>query len=108
MLWSFCDDLLKKGGRNTISDEAIEDIFEKVVKLLAHINDKDLFVELYRNKHARRLLYNNSANENHERSIVMKLKQRYGGQLTSKIVGMVSFASFRSIMQLKCMGALLT
>nr|BAC10548.1 cullin-like protein1 [Pisum sativum] len=90
LLATFCDNILKKGGSEKLSDEAIEDTFEKVVKLLAYISDKDLFAEFYRKKLARRLLFDKSANDDHERSILTKLKQQCGGQFTSKMEGMVT------------------
>ncbi|KAL1323686.1 hypothetical protein HN51_033952 [Arachis hypogaea] len=85
LLATFCDNILKKGG----SDEAIEETLEKVVKLLAYISDKDLYAEFYRKKLARRLLFDRSANEDHEKCILTKLKQQCGGQFTSKMEGMV-------------------
>ncbi|XP_059648642.1 cullin-1-like [Cornus florida] len=90
LLATFCDNILKKGGSEKLSDEAIEETLEKVVKLLAYICDKDLFAEFYRKKLARRLLWDKSANDEHERSILTKLKQQCGGQLTSKMEGMVT------------------
>jgi len=42
-----------------------------------------------REKLARRLLFDKSANGDHERSILTKLKQQCGGQFTSKMEGMV-------------------
>lgn len=93
--------------------------FLQVVKLLAYISDKDLFAEFYRyfvihfwavltvlnlmhflmllliydvrKKLARRLLFDKSANDDHERSILTKLKQQCGGQFTSKMEGMVCY-----------------
>lgn len=85
----------------------------QVVRLLAYISDKDLFAEFYRyvfplifgtnwnfqslisgancrKKLARRLLFDKSANDEHERSILTKLKQQCGGQFTSKMEGMVT------------------
>lgn len=44
-----------------------------------------------RKKLARRLLFDKSANDDHERSILTKLKQQCGGQFTSKMEGMVSW-----------------
>ncbi|CAI5514224.1 unnamed protein product, partial [Closterium sp. Naga37s-1] len=41
-------------------------------------------------KLARRLLFDKSANDNHERSILTKLKQQCGGHFTSKMEGMVT------------------
>ncbi|KAJ1395195.1 Winged helix-like DNA-binding domain superfamily [Sesbania bispinosa] len=90
LLATFCDNILKKGGSEKLSDEAVEETLEKVVKLLAYISDKDLFAEFYRKKLARRLLFDKSANDDHERSILTKLKQQCGGQFTSKMEGMVT------------------
>ncbi|WOK94711.1 cullin-1-like [Canna indica] len=90
LLATFCDNILKKGGSEKLSDEAIEETLEKVVKLLAYISDKDMFAEFYRKKLARRLLFDKSANDDHERSILTKLKQQCGGQFTSKMEGMVT------------------
>ncbi|KAL6517150.1 Cullin-1 [Orobanche minor] len=90
LLATFCDNILKKGGSEKLSDEAIEETLEKVVKLLAYISDKDLFAEFYRKKLSRRLLFDKSANDEHERSILTKLKQQCGGQFTSKMEGMLT------------------
>ncbi|XP_022727593.1 cullin-1 isoform X6 [Durio zibethinus] len=90
LLATFCDNILKKGGSEKLSDEAIEETLEKVVKLFAYISDKDLFAEFYRKKLARRLLFDRSANDDHERSILTKLKEQCGGQFTSKMEGMVT------------------
>ncbi len=62
-------------------DEAIDETLDKVVKLLAYVSDKDLFSEFYRKKLARRLLHNMSANDDHERSILTRLKQQCGAQV---------------------------
>ncbi|XP_071719035.1 cullin-1-like [Rutidosis leptorrhynchoides] len=90
LLASYCDNILKKGGSEKLSDEAIEETLDKVVKLLAYISDKDLFAEFYRKKLSRRLLFDKSANDEHERVILSKLKQQCGGQFTSKMEGMVT------------------
>ncbi|XP_049407933.1 cullin-1-like [Solanum stenotomum] len=90
LLASYCDNILKKGGSEKLSDDAIEETLEKVVKLLAYINDKDLFAEFCRKKLSRRLLFDKSANDDHERLILTKLKQQCGGQFTSKMEGMLT------------------
>ncbi|KAH0767967.1 hypothetical protein KY285_003838 [Solanum tuberosum] len=100
LLATFCDVILKKGESEKLSDEAMEEILQKekadnrphlqVVKLLAYISDKDLFAEFYRRTLARRLLFDNSANDEHERSVLRKLKQQCGGQFTSKMERMVT------------------
>ncbi|KAK1560020.1 hypothetical protein Q3G72_021237 [Acer saccharum] len=96
LLATFCDNILKNGGGDKMGDEAIEETLEKVVKLIACISDKDLFVEFYRKKLARRLFFDRSANDDHERSILTKLKQQCGGQFTSKMEGMSLFSPLAS------------
>ncbi|WCJ26041.1 cullin 1 [Euphorbia peplus] len=49
-----------------------------------------LISEFYRKKLARRLLFDRSASDEHERSILTKLKQQCGGQFTSKMEVMVT------------------
>ncbi|CAI9100061.1 OLC1v1036983C1 [Oldenlandia corymbosa var. corymbosa] len=91
LLATFCESILVKGGgAEKLSDEDIEQTLENIVKLLAYVSDKDLFAEFYRKKLARRLLYDRSASDEHERSILTKLKQQCGGQFTSKMEGMVT------------------
>lgn len=51
----------------------------QVVKLLAYISDKDLFAEFYRKRLARRLLQDKSASDDHDRSILTRLKQQARG-----------------------------
>ncbi|CAH2036098.1 unnamed protein product, partial [Thlaspi arvense] len=87
LLATFCDGIiLKNWGSGELSDEGVE----KVVKFLACISDEwDIFSELYRKKLARRLLSNRGANDDHERSILTKLKQQFGGSFTFKMEGML-------------------
>lgn len=85
LLANFCDNLLKKGGSEKLSDEEIEESLGKVVSLLAYITERDLFAEFHRKKLSRRLLFDRSANDDHERSVLQKLKQQCGAQFTSKM-----------------------
>lgn len=85
LLANFCDSLLKKGGSEKLGDEQIEETLGKVVKLLAYVTEKDLFAEFYRKKLSRRLLFDRSANDDHERSVLQKLKQECGAHFTSKM-----------------------
>lgn len=85
--------LFLQGGSEKLSDEAIEETLEKVVRLLAYISDKDLFAEFFRKKLARRLLNSNSASDEHERSILSRLKQQCGAQFTSKVRALIILPS---------------
>ncbi|KAK1385178.1 Cullin-1 [Heracleum sosnowskyi] len=89
LLASFCNNILTKGASD-MTYEAVEETLDKVVKLLAYISEKDLFAEFYRKKLSRRLIFDRSVNDDHERLILTKLKQQCGGQFTSKMEGMVT------------------
>jgi cullin 1 len=89
MLATLCHDVLKNGGSEKLSDDDIEDTFEKVVKFVTYVRDKDLF-EGFCKKLACRLLLMETTNLNHELSILSQLKQHCGGQMTSKMEGMVA------------------
>ncbi|WZZ84119.1 hypothetical protein YC2023_104691 [Brassica napus] len=90
MLATFCDNLFKKAANDKSNDDStIESTIDNVVKLLDYISDKDLFAEFYRKKLARRLLFGRFSDD-HERSILTKLKGQFGGQFTSKMEGMVT------------------
>ncbi|KAM0876313.1 hypothetical protein ACQ4PT_036274 [Festuca glaucescens] len=89
-LAAFCDNILRKGGSEKLSDEAVEETLDKVVNILTYISDKDIFVEFHRKKLGKRLLFDRSANNEHELSLLSKLKQYFGGQFTSKMEGMLT------------------
>lgn len=89
LLASYCDTLLRKGGGERLSDEDLEAMLDKVVRLLAYVSEKDLFSEFYRKRLARRLLQGHSASEDMEKGVLTRLKQQCGQQFTSKMEGMV-------------------
>ncbi|KAL3922533.1 MAG: hypothetical protein SGPRY_004527 [Prymnesium sp.] len=86
LLSNFCDNLLKKSGER-LSDEALEDKLEKVVRLFSYLSDKDIFAEFYKKQLAKRLLLARSSSDDAERSMIAKLKLRCGAQFTSKLEG---------------------
>jgi len=89
LMASFCDSLLRKGGGERLTDDDLETLLDKVVRLLAYVSDKDLFSEFYRKRLGRRLLHNSSASEDAEKVVLSRLKQQCGQQFTSKMEGMV-------------------
>jgi cullin 1 len=89
LMASFCDTLLRKSGGERLSEEDLDAVLDKVVRLLAYVSDKDLFSEFYRKKLGRRLLQNTSASEDAEKAVLTRLKQQCGQQFTSKMEGMV-------------------
>ncbi|CAM6083869.1 unnamed protein product [Calypogeia fissa] len=91
VLATFCDIVLRDEGKSSqMSDDAIEETLEKVTKFISYIDDKDLFAEFYRNKLARRLLNHKNSNDYQEQRFLTKLKQEFGGHLTSKMETMVT------------------
>lgn len=81
-----CDKVLKKGAAEKLSHEVIETL-NKVINVLAYVSDKGLFGEFYGKKLGRRLLFDIGASDDHERSIILKLRKQCGGQLTIKMEG---------------------
>jgi len=90
LLSTFLDNLLKKGSTERMNDDAMDATMDKTTQLLCYVIDKDLFQEFYRKRLARRLLTDNSASDDHERSLLSKLKHQFGTQFTSKMEGMLS------------------
>ncbi|CAA7061300.1 unnamed protein product [Microthlaspi erraticum] len=94
----YMDYVTKSFQSHTLFHKALKEAFEvfcnknvagsSSAELLA--TDKDLFAEFYRKKQARRLLFDRSGGEEHESSLLTKLKQQLGGQFTSKMEGMVT------------------
>merc|ERR1719281_1873817 len=89
LMSSFCDRILKKSGER-LSDDAVEVLLTKMVELFSFLSDKDLFAEVYRNQLSKRLLYETSASEDAEKSMIAKLKMKCGAQFTSKLEGMIT------------------
>eukprot|EP00933_Yihiella_yeosuensis_P082230 TRINITY_DN96019_c0_g1_i1.p1 TRINITY_DN96019_c0_g1~~TRINITY_DN96019_c0_g1_i1.p1 ORF type:complete len:754 (-),score=158.91 TRINITY_DN96019_c0_g1_i1:130-2391(-) len=89
LMSSFCDRILKKSGER-LSEDAVEILLSKMVELFSFLSDKDLFAEIYRNQLSKRLLYETSASEDAEKSMIAKLKMKCGSQFTSKLEGMLS------------------
>jgi len=98
LMSSFCDRILKKSGER-LSDDQVELLLTKMVELFSFLSDKDLFAEIYRNQLSKRLLYETSASEDAEKSMIAKLKMKCGAQFTSKLEGMITDLSLASDLQ---------
>ncbi|KAH7513323.1 hypothetical protein FEM48_Zijuj12G0188000 [Ziziphus jujuba var. spinosa] len=72
LLATFCDNILKKGRSEKVSDEAIEETLEKVVKLLAYVSTDPWYMTDWKNL-AQHLLFDKRANDDHERDMLTKL-----------------------------------
>jgi len=89
LMSSFCDRILKKSGER-LSETQVEALLTKMVELFSFLSDKDLFAEIYRNQLSKRLLYETSASEDSEKTMIAKLKMKCGAQFTSKLEGMIN------------------
>lgn len=98
LMSSFCDRILKKSGER-LSDDQVEALLTKMVELFSFLSDKDLFAEIYRNQLSKRLLYETSASEDAEKSMIAKLKMKCGAQFTSKLEGMITDLSLAADLQ---------
>merc|ERR1719203_1613787 len=98
LMSAFCDRILKKSGER-LSDDQVEALLSKMVELFSFLSDKDLFAEIYRNQLSKRLLYERSASEDAEKSMIAKLKMKCGAQFTSKLEGMINDLSLATDLQ---------
>merc|ERR1719224_154911 len=98
LMSAFCDRILKKSGER-LSDDQVENLLSKMVDLFSFLSDKDLFAEIYRNQLSKRLLYETSASEDAEKSMIAKLKMKCGAQFTSKLEGMITDLSLAADLQ---------
>mmetsp|Transcript_130355 Transcript_130355/g.325183 ORF Transcript_130355/g.325183 Transcript_130355/m.325183 type:complete len:754 (+) Transcript_130355:103-2364(+) len=98
LMSSFCDRILKKSGER-LHDDQVEQLLTKMVELFSFLSDKDLFAEIYRNQLSKRLLYETSASEDAEKSMIAKLKMKCGAQFTSKLEGMINDLSLATDLQ---------
>eukprot|EP00164_Ancoracysta_twista_P002994 GFYU01003990.1.p1 GENE.GFYU01003990.1~~GFYU01003990.1.p1 ORF type:complete len:730 (-),score=273.89 GFYU01003990.1:441-2630(-) len=97
MMSNYCDHMLKVGAEK-LSEEKLEEVLDKVVRLFSYLSDKDMFVEYYRKQLAKRLLLQRY-NDDSERSMIQKLKVRCGTQFTSKLAGMITDMNLSKDMQ---------
>eukprot|EP00916_Digyalum_oweni_P008310 GHVL01013921.1.p1 GENE.GHVL01013921.1~~GHVL01013921.1.p1 ORF type:complete len:743 (+),score=153.21 GHVL01013921.1:47-2275(+) len=89
LMSSYCDKILKKTGER-LSENDLENYLSKLVELFSYLIDKDNFGDLYRGQLAKRLLYETSASDDAEKSMIAKLKMKCGSQFTCKLEGMIS------------------
>ncbi|KAJ3177051.1 Cullin-3, partial [Irineochytrium annulatum] len=83
----FIDDNLKKGVKGK-SEAEIDALLDKTISLFRLIKEKDVFERYYKQHLAKRLLFQRSANEDAEKSMISKLKLECGSSFTQKLEGM--------------------
>jgi hypothetical protein len=83
---NFYVDHLLKGGEK-LSEDALEEKLDQIVRLFTYFDDKDMFYAAFRRSLSKRLL-GKKFNEDAERSFIGKLKARAGDVFTKKLEGM--------------------
>lgn len=78
-----------------MNDEQVDRFIDSSTFLFQHLEDKDMFIEVYKNGLARRLLNDKAALE-FEKSFIGKIKMTCGPQYTSKLEGMISDTNLSS------------
>ncbi|ULU08573.1 hypothetical protein L3Y34_019640 [Caenorhabditis briggsae] len=84
----FCDGMMRKGTRID-GDLEMEETQRKTIKLLAYLNDKDIFLKIYTKYFARRLINGQSASEEAETNFISKLTEAFGCEYTFRLTKMV-------------------
>ncbi|CAM4970693.1 unnamed protein product [Rotaria socialis] len=84
LLALYCNTLLQKGEKK-ITDEDFEEQSDRIMVVFAYVADKDVFAKLYRNMLAKRLLFQLSASDDSEGSMIRKLTEAAGSLYTCKL-----------------------
>jgi cullin 1 len=89
LLAKYCDMILRKGAKH-ISDEAeMERTLDDVVSLFKYLPDKDVFMLVYKKLLSKRLISDQSGNDDFEAAMINKLKTAQGFEYTSSLQRMV-------------------
>eukprot|EP00746_Dinoflagellata_sp_MGD_P067039 gnl/MRDRNA2_/MRDRNA2_27693_c0_seq1.p1 gnl/MRDRNA2_/MRDRNA2_27693_c0~~gnl/MRDRNA2_/MRDRNA2_27693_c0_seq1.p1 ORF type:complete len:782 (-),score=151.63 gnl/MRDRNA2_/MRDRNA2_27693_c0_seq1:146-2437(-) len=83
----FCDMQMKKGLKGKTEGEIIS-LVSRVVALLAHLKDKDIFLDFYKRALSKRLLNKLSVSDDAEDAFLAKLKIECGQQAIQKHASM--------------------
>lgn len=87
-LSGYCNVYLSSSGEKIV-DEERQIILESAMKLFGYIDDKDYFLNSYRNFLAKRLMHKRSYSNDLERMVILDLRTRCGIQYTSRLEGMI-------------------
>jgi len=83
------DHLLSAGG-DRLLDRDLHTQLDDVFRLFTYLDDKDWFIELYRQQLAKRLIQQRSESDENERFMISKMKLQCGVQFASKLEGMMN------------------
>jgi hypothetical protein len=84
----YCNTYLSSSGEK-VMDEERQLYLQNAMKLFGYIDDKDYFLQSYRNFLAKRLLFKRSYSNDLERLVIQDLRTSCGRQYTSRLEGMI-------------------
>ena len=87
LLSNYCDVLLR--GTEKLTENELDSRFESFVGVFNHVSDKDMF-QAHARRHLCRRLLTGTANEEHEKILITKLKAKCGATFTSHFEGMIN------------------
>jgi len=88
-LAKYCDMILRKGAKHISDEQEMERTLEDVVSLFKYLPDKDVFMLVYSKLLSKRLIHDNSGNNDFEATMIAKLKNSQGFEYTSKLQRMI-------------------
>eukprot|EP01129_Flabellula_baltica_P013543 TRINITY_DN6306_c0_g1_i1.p1 TRINITY_DN6306_c0_g1~~TRINITY_DN6306_c0_g1_i1.p1 ORF type:complete len:755 (+),score=152.75 TRINITY_DN6306_c0_g1_i1:44-2308(+) len=92
LIAKYCDEILN--ARSRYDEEEAEEEIEHLLRIFKHVEDKDIFQEIYRKLLAKRLIFKTSVSEYLEGHVISQLRQVCGHEYTSKITRMFNDMAF--------------
>lgn len=77
LLAYYSDSIMKKGQQSQMNETEYEQIFDKISSILGLLTQKDIFLQIYQNLLADRLLFELSESDEFEHQLISKLKLKY-------------------------------
>jgi cullin 1 len=84
LLSKYTDSLMKRSGAKMSEEDDMEKCQDEVMTIFKYIDDKDVFQTFYRRALSKRLVHATSS-EDHETSMISKLKETCGFEYTNKL-----------------------
>eukprot|EP00916_Digyalum_oweni_P002115 GHVL01003944.1.p1 GENE.GHVL01003944.1~~GHVL01003944.1.p1 ORF type:complete len:732 (-),score=100.48 GHVL01003944.1:1221-3416(-) len=94
----YSDIQLRKGlkGKN---EHEIKEFVDSIIRLFVHIKDKDVFLEVYKERLSKRLLNQLSISDDAEELVIAKLKVETGQQSVSKLMSLFQSVATSAVLQ---------
>ncbi|KAJ3378365.1 hypothetical protein HDU84_007628 [Entophlyctis sp. JEL0112] len=103
LLSRFCDGLLKKNAKVSLTESEVEEKLNQVVILFSFLNEKDIFQKFYSRLLAKRLIYGLSVSDDLELSVIAGLKVCHREKVNIKPNIFQSFCGFEYTQKLQRM-----